>query len=477
MSHKKTPTILLAYPSSFHSAGWAARLDIKTSQLLLASYLARFYPVICADFEIEIGSPVTAMQIKRFERKVKKYLAEHEFDILALSCWTSLSYLSTLTVARICRELYPQKLIVVGGYHPSALPQDFILEENLIDYIILGEGENALKEIADNYSGGNRPDQATILNSSAFRQEQFVAYNWDLIDGFVQTHYPDGLPNIYIYLSRGCPFGCSFCMEPLKEKSWRAFSAEQSVNEIVESARRFKARGVAICDACFGKSSSWRKDFFQRLVDLNPDFWIIFETRPEYIDEEDIRLLAKLKTEIQFGIESGSPEMLSLMHKTKTPQRFLQKFNEVSNLLSDNGILHRANLIFNHPGETRKTLNETFAFIDSHLQRSKSYLMWAQSFYMHFPGCELYNNMDFYEKKYGSRFGGNQWWKSNEDQYDNSTDNTPSADLSGDDVGLWSRMFNQRGEAMKASLAPRAFKFAAAKYFMEWRDDPRYKQD
>jgi hypothetical protein len=49
--------------------------------------------------------------------------------------------------------------------------------------------------------------------------------------------------------------------------------------------------------------------------------------------------------------------------------------------------------------------------------------------------------------------------------------------LSGDDVMLWSKMFNDRGEAMKASLSPQAFKFAAAKYFMEWRDDPRYNQD
>ncbi|NIP42840.1 MAG: cobalamin B12-binding domain-containing protein, partial [candidate division Zixibacteria bacterium] len=120
MRSKSSPSILLAYPSAFYAAGWGTRLELKSSQLLLASYLAQYYPVEFADFEISIGAPNSPSQVRRFQRKVKKYLAESDFDILALSCWASLSYTATLRVARTCRELYPDKPIIVGGYHATA---------------------------------------------------------------------------------------------------------------------------------------------------------------------------------------------------------------------------------------------------------------------------------------------------------------------------------------------------------------------
>lgn len=476
MTNKKSATILIAYPSSLYAAGWGMRQELKTSQLLLASYLAQYFPVKFADFEISIGGPNSASQVKRFERKVRQYLSEQDFDILAISCWASLSYTATLRVARICRDLYPDRLIVVGGYHPTALPDDFILPDSPIDYIICGEGENALREIADDYPKTGKPDSPKIVHAPVFQSEQFVGCNWNLVEEYTKTYFPDGLLNIFLYLSRGCPFGCSFCMEPLKDRSWRAYSPEKAVEEMVIGAERFHSLGVALCDACFGKSAAWRKEFLKIMVEAKPKFWMIFETRPEYLDEEDIGYLAQLNTEIQFGLESASPDMLMLMHKTRQPEKFVNKFAEISDILSDHEILHRANLILNHPGETKKTLGETFAFIDIMLARDNSYLMWAASGYMHFPGCELYNEMDFFKREYGSKFNGGEWWKKEEDQHANSIDNEPSSDLSGRDVNLWKVMLDERSEQMKATLSPTAFKYAASKYFMEWQNDPRYSQ-
>ncbi len=477
LRNSSSPSILLAYPSALYAAGWGTRLELKTSQLLLASYLAQYFSVEFADFEISIGAPNSPSQVRRFERKVKKYLAQSDFDILALSCWASLSYTATLRVAKICRELYPDRLIVVGGYHPTACAEDFLLPENLFDYVIIGEGENALKGIAEGLSTLGRPSETQIVKSDVFKNEQFVGFNWDIVESFMQEHYPEGLPNIYLYLSRGCPFNCSFCMEPLKDRSWRAFSPEKSVEEMFIAAERFNSIGVAICDACFGKSAKWRKELIKRLVEAKPDFWIVLETRHEYLDQEDIENISNLKMEIQFGLESASPEMLLLMRKCKNPGLYLDKFSQVSNMLSDHGILHRANLIFNHPGETQKSLEETFSYVDNELTRKDRYLMWASAEYMHFPGCELYSNMDFFKERFGSKFKGGEWWKEEEDQFGASIANEPSFDLSGERANLWHDMFTERDEAMKAALAPQAFKFAAAKYFPDWKNDPRYRQN
>ncbi|UCD95058.1 MAG: radical SAM protein [Candidatus Zixiibacteriota bacterium] len=470
------PSILLAYPSCFHYPVWMERLELKTSQLLLASYLAQFFPVEYADFEITIGRPNTETQIRRYRRKVRDFLSGRDFDILALSCWTSLSYQATLMTAGICRELYPDKLIVVGGYHPSARPHEFITDDNLIDYVICGEGEIPLKEIAEGLEKTGRPERTRIIKAPVFPLDQFVGYNWELVEDFVRTNLKGTLANIYIYLSRGCPFGCSFCMEPLKDRSWRAFPPEQALAQFETPVERYRSLGLAVCDACFGMRPGWRKEFLRRLAEMKPDFWFIFETRPEYIDEEDAKLLSDLKVEIQFGVESCSNDMLLLMKKTRQPQKFLGRFREVSRMLSDYGVLHRANLIFNHPGETRKTLGETFAFMDKELDRSDTYLIWACHGYMHFPGCELDTNMKYYEEQFGSRFLCGDWWKDSSDQYESSMLFVPSSDLDSDDVDLWEKMLDERKQKMKRGLAQEAFNFAAKKYFLDWQDDPRFEK-
>ncbi|NMC42310.1 MAG: hypothetical protein GYA46_00180, partial [candidate division Zixibacteria bacterium] len=232
MASPSTPSILLVYPSCFYYPGWVGRVELKTSLVWLASYLRPHYPVTFADFEIEIGRANSPVQIRRYERKVREYLSSQPFDILALSCWTSLSYQATLTVARIAREINPEAVIVVGGYHPSARPRDFIREDRLIDYIVSREGELALKEIADGWAVTGRPPQPTMVTGQTVTAEQFVGYDWDLVETFVKRNFPEGIDNFYIYLSRGCPFGCSFCMEPAKDRSWRAYTPEEAVRQI-----------------------------------------------------------------------------------------------------------------------------------------------------------------------------------------------------------------------------------------------------
>lgn len=466
----------MVYPSCFYYPNYMSRLELKTSQLLLASYLARYFPVEYADFEISIGRANSELQVKRYTRQVRKFLEEREFDILAISCWTSLSYQATLVTARICRELYPDRLIVVGGYHPSARPQDFITDDKVVDYVLLGEGELTLKDIADDFGHSGRPAGTVIAPCKTLPGEQFVDYDWTLLDGFVSTHFPDGIPSLYLYLSRGCPFGCTFCMEPLKERKWRAYPPETAINILQTAANRFKAYSIAISDACFGMRTSWRKEFLKLLEKLKPEYWLIFETRPEYLDAEDIKMLCGLKVEVQFGIESGSADMLSLMKKTRQPRRFLDRFSDISRMLSEHDILHRANLIFNHPGETRQTLRETFDFIDHELERRDSTLIWAPHGYMHFPGCELDRNMEFYCDKFGSRFISTDWWKGTTDQYENSLKFIPSTDLEGNDTDMWRRMIAEREEKFKTTLSPRAFRFAANKYRQDWKNDARYEE-
>jgi radical SAM superfamily enzyme YgiQ (UPF0313 family) len=470
------PSILLVYPSSFHYPVWMERVQVKTSQLWLASYLAQNFPVTYADFELTIGRPNSDVQIRRFERRVREYLATHGFDILAISCWTSLSWQATLTVARICREVKPEALIVVGGYHPSARPRDFTtIAPELFDYVITGEGELALEEIACSAARG-RPASAEVRTGRPLPADSFVPYDWNLYDDVFRAQ-AENVDNVYVYFSRGCPFGCSFCMEPLKDRSWRAVLPQEALECITGAVERFQSFAVAVCDACFGMRPAWRKEFFRRFADLDRDIWLVFETRPEYLDDDDLDLLTGRKVEIQFGLESGSTTMLSIMNKTRRPQVYLERFADLSERLSTRGILHRANLIFNHPGETHQTLRETFTYIDSLLDRSDSFLMWACHGYMNFPGCDIDRRLDFYERTYGTRMLTGDWWKTDADQYEASHQVVASRDLGRAGITLWREMLAERDDKLKDCLSPEAFRFAASKYFLEWKNDSRFEKN
>jgi len=468
------PSMLLVYPSSYNYPTAWDKVKIKSSQLLLASYLAQFFPVEYADFEISIARPASNVQTKRFERKVREYLATRRFDILALSCWTSLSYKATIAVARIARELYPNCLMVVGGYHPSARPGDFFSKDRIIDYVIRGEGELALRDIAQSFPTAGRPVETKIVDSPTLYPEQFVGINWELSDPIVRDAFPDGVGDLAIYLSRGCPFSCSFCMESLKDHHWRPYSPAAAIEQIQLGAEHNRAYAIAIGDACFGVRPSWRKEFFRRLIDLKPSYWITFETRPEYLDEEDIKLLSQLKVAIEIGLESCSPTMLRIMNKTRTPDKFLASFRKMSRLLNDYGIIHVANLILNHPGETQQTLEESFGFVDEESKINQSSLIWACHDYMHFPGSDIDWRQEFYEQEYGTVFLHPNWWHEDEDILGTSRNIYPSRDLTGERARLWRQMYNERERRLKDCLTDAAFKFGADSFFPRWRDDSRF---
>jgi radical SAM superfamily enzyme YgiQ (UPF0313 family) len=475
MNSRPRPKILVVFPSYFHGVVAAGQDEVKSSPLLLASYLARRFEVEYADFELSIGCPTSAIQIKRFERRAREFLQARQPDIIAISCWTSLSYRSSMSVARLAREVHRDALIVTGGYHPTARPNDFITADSTIDYVIRGEGELALTEIANSLRTAGRPASTQVVDSASLQPSHFVPVDWGMADELLSTHYPDGVGTLCVYLSRGCPFECAFCIESLKDRCWRPWPVEHAVEQLHNAATRHAVRAIAIGDACFGVKRSWRRQVFQQLVEMKPDYWILLETRPEFLDDEDVKLLSKLKVQVQFGIESCSSQMLRTMNKTKHPEKFLERFRRLSHALSDHSVVHGANLIFNHPGETQQTLGETFEFVDRELDRSETALMWACHGYLHFPGSAVDQNRTHYEEQYGTVFEQPLWWLEEGDPFREGRRVVPSAELSGERIELWRRMFNERSQRLKDCLSDAAFQLAAETYFSDWRTDPRYR--
>jgi len=67
------------------------------------------------------------------------------------------------SLAETARELLPDAMIIAGGVHASTLPEE-VLEKSRFDVVVIGEGENTLREIC-------RGDELESIRGTAFMKD------------------------------------------------------------------------------------------------------------------------------------------------------------------------------------------------------------------------------------------------------------------------------------------------------------------
>lgn len=88
-------------------------------------------------------------------------------------------------------------------------------------------------------------------------------------------------------------------------------------------------------------------------------------------------------TDISFGIESGSQDVLNAMNKRVT----VEQNAEAIHLAQAAGLRVRAYFVVNFPGETQQSVDETIGFIEEHTPDSALLSAFAP-----LPGSHVFNN-------------------------------------------------------------------------------------
>ena len=453
----KAVKILLIYPSQLYAPFWGRINAVKPHMVGLFSFLLRYgIRAEVLDLENELGRPEDADGIFEFKEGARRLISGYDFDIAAISCYTSLNYLSSLMVAQICRSARKDCSVVVGGYHPSALPQDFIYTDTPFDFVVNGEGETALLHIC---RGGNKKntERPRLIQGPALDLRHMAGLDWQ------RYPYVDPHRRSHIYLSRGCPYRCVFCGESSKLDSgrWRSYPVDEGISEIKRLISYRDPRQIGICDACFGFDKAWRRGLLAGLIKNKIDKILAAEMRVDLLDKDDIDLFSRLNFNVILGIESCSGEMLRIMGKSRSPRRYLERSREVISYMNKKGVPYKLYLIFNHPGETRKTYAATIEFLESIItaQRKFSGYIIAQN-YAFFPGSHIHINLRQYEAQCGTVIYHREWWKERNDHNVSARDLLPSSDLyvragtnkywEKDIAGLNRRIFEKMPPAVRA---------------------------
>ena len=305
------------------------------------------------------------------ENKVKKFKP----DIIGL---TSL-YGSLNNAFKIAKKLKQKSntKIVMGGLPATFIPEHILKNCKDIDILVRGEGEYTFMDIIEGkkiseIDGISYKKNGTITHNNERKPIQdldelgfplrkiFPLKKYKIRAGFGSRK------STAIETSRGCPYGCSFCVQSPKEgRKLRLRSPTTVVNELYKiSLEHKKIKRVMIVDNDFLTNPPHAKQILKSIIDkkLNKRFEYMIATRVNNLLKEGDELLkllyrANVRT-IYFGIEAVGKKHRCNIGKIKSFKNTLKLFKRLEKLDID----PLASYIFGFPDENKKDIETTLRF-------------------------------------------------------------------------------------------------------------------
>lgn len=265
--------------------------------------------------------------------------------------------------------------IVFGGVHPSSVPE-YVIQQPSIDYIVIGEGEEALVDLANNLE--NKKVCEKIPNIWTKNGLEVIKNEVrPLIQDLNALSLPDKdifynkLPYLhegYITItSRGCTNKCTFCNNSLykdkiyhgKAKYFRRRSPENVLEELIQAKEKYRYATVHFWDEIFISNKQWLSEFLESYKkEINLPFTCCIHVN--FIDEEVVSLLKNAQCwQAIMGVQSLNEELKkNILNRRETNE----KVKKTIQLLRDAGILVVCENMFGLPTQTEEDLVNMLQF-------------------------------------------------------------------------------------------------------------------
>lgn len=99
--------ILLLYPGDFYAFNWGRCIELKPHMVYMYSFLKKIFNVTVIDLENEFSRPMNSKKLLSFKERALKMILSLDVDYVAISCWSSLNYLSTKYFAEKIKKKSP----------------------------------------------------------------------------------------------------------------------------------------------------------------------------------------------------------------------------------------------------------------------------------------------------------------------------------------------------------------------------------
>jgi anaerobic magnesium-protoporphyrin IX monomethyl ester cyclase len=324
----------------------------RDSLPFLAGYLRHHTP-----FKIKIID--AKFEQLSFEETVKRAL-EFNPDVVGLTAYTQEIKPAAYT-AGLIKKLRPNVVTVIGGVHVTAVPEQTLKQFPSFDLAVAGEGELTFTELCLAISNNQGFEK---INGLLYRNGSEIVSNpyreriadldtlpmpaWDLIP----------VPPIYfMHTQRGCPFSCTFCMNP-NGRVARKRSVHLVIEEMQYIVNNFHPKQINFGDELFSVDMERTSQLMDAIIEtgLNKKVMWDAQTHVKYVNYD---LMVKMREanvyQLDMGVETGDPERLKEMGKGTHRELIAKAFSEAKRA----GIKTGGLFILGHPNETVASIKNT----------------------------------------------------------------------------------------------------------------------
>jgi len=320
-------------------------------------------------------------------------------DLVAFSVFTS-DYQWALNLSRKIKERNSQIPIIFGGIHPTSVPEE-VIKQKSIDIVCVGEGEEALAELARsidkkriNYKIKNlwfKKNGKIIKNEIRLLLKDLDELPFPDKDLYYSQTAPFMKEQYLIMATRGCPYQCTYCANHVKAKVYRGkgkFVRQRSVENVLKELnwakkKYFQMKMVSLPDDILPVNKEWMREFIGRYKkEINLPF--LCYAHPRNIDLEMAALLKEggcfwLNLGVQTASEKNRKELLNRVESNDEIKKAVKNCHQA-------GLKFSLDHIFGIPFEGKKEYVQGLKFYNE-LHPSSMNVFWLA----YFPKTEIIN--------------------------------------------------------------------------------------
>ncbi|HOU69806.1 MAG TPA: TIGR04013 family B12-binding domain/radical SAM domain-containing protein [Methanothrix sp.] len=254
-----------------------------------------------------------------------------------------------------------QAVYIAGGPHPSALPEEALQH---FDFVVIGEGEECLPQLIRALESGSDP---AAVKGIAFKRQGRVLFTGSREPVDLDLYPPFSRILAPIEISRGCPWGCTYCQTP---RLFGFCMRHRSIEVIERYARRHKDIRFTSPNA-LAYGSDGRRPRMEKVEALLLALWkqkkpIYFgtfpsEVRPDFLTEKALELITRYcaNKSLSLGGQSGSPTVLCRIGRGHGRE----EIEAACDLALEFGLTPQVDFIFGLPQESEEEQRQTLDLV------------------------------------------------------------------------------------------------------------------
>ncbi|MBR1928426.1 MAG: tRNA (N(6)-L-threonylcarbamoyladenosine(37)-C(2))-methylthiotransferase MtaB [Paludibacteraceae bacterium] len=255
------------------------------------------------------------------------------------------------------RKLNPNATLIVTGCYAQLKPGE-IISMPQVDFVLGANDKFSIPSLIHNIESHSAPQPTTLVSAQ------------DKTAPFFPSYSKDDRTRCFLKIQDGCDYFCTYCTIPFARGRSRNNSIEKTIQQVnqalAEGAKEIVLTGVNIGD--FGKSTG--ETFFEliKAIDsIDSQFRVrISSCEPNLLTDQIIQFVSQsnhFTPHFHIPLQSGTDQMLRIMHRRYNTQLFKQKVEYIKQLMPHAFI--GVDCMVGVRGETPELFQQYYDFISS----------------------------------------------------------------------------------------------------------------